>query len=181
VEEKPLSNACKSPMEIKIAKCPSCGREHLNRPVTLLATPQPPFTHWYTCPETGDPVSMSLFMVDDQTAVAVPNQILQRVLRCLLSKRWMIACFRVEGGRVWLEPDPVLFHDFPNGDFGVSIGMLYDSIKRFLKTDVLGVPAGSGLSEHKITDVPMPPAPAAAHKVTLFGDDDRLARDELLR
>jgi hypothetical protein len=175
--DEPLSRVCTTPnpMVIKIDKCP-CGRlgGHALVEVNLMVNPQPPFTHWYRCPDTGDPVLMSLLMLDDQTAIAVQNQILQSVIRCLLAKRWMIAFFRVEAGRVWLEPDPPLFHDFPNGDFGIAIAMLYESIKRYLKAPVLNVPPACGLTEHKITDVPMPPAPApsAVPRVTLFGETD---------
>ncbi len=165
-EDKELKQA--PTMTVRVPKCASCGKEHDGVEVKALATPQKPFTHWFTCPETGDPVPMALLMVDDQTAVAVHSQILQGVMRCLLARRYMMAFFRVEQGRIFC--DPTVYDDFPNGDFGRAVGLLHKHLCERLDRQTLDVPGESGLIEQAAK--PMAAGPAVlVPKVKLFGED----------
>ena len=162
-----LLNRAALPMAVRIPTCPACGEEHTDVPVKSLTTAQPPFTHWFSCPVNGDPVPMSLLMVDDKTAVAVHNRILQAVVQCLVARRYLIAFFRVEQGRIYC--DPPIFDEFPTGDFGRAIGLLYAQLKVTLDRQDLDIPAEHGLLEQ--AKAPMPTAPALLPKVKLFGEE----------
>lgn len=152
-------------MTVRVPRCAACGQQHDDVIVRPLATPQAPFTHWFSCPVNGDPVPLSILMVDDQTAVAVHNQILAAAVRCLLARRYMIAFFRVEQGKLTVEE---VFDEFPNGDFGRAVGLMYKHLLQRLDRKTLDVPLADGLLE--ASSAPMPTAVAPAPRVRLFGE-----------
>jgi hypothetical protein len=138
-------------MQVRIPKCSACGQEHASVEVFTLTTPQLPFTHWYSCPTNGDPVPLALMTAQDQTTQAIHSQILQAVTRCLIAKRWLIAFFRVEGGKVWC--DPPQYDGWPDGDFGAAVKLLAETVEKI-----------------KPQQTEMPPAPPLLPRVNLFGE-----------
>ena len=51
--------------QVKVSQCGSCGESHVVE-LTELASPKPPWTHWYVCPNTNDPVMASILVRDDR-------------------------------------------------------------------------------------------------------------------
>lgn len=58
-----FSNTSKSET-ISILECFSCGAKHDDLPINELNCGQPPYTHWYTCPTSGDPAHFTIGHID---------------------------------------------------------------------------------------------------------------------
>lgn len=95
---------------IQIRMCYSCNGQHDELPVTEYHRPNPPFTHWYTCPITNDPVPLTL-VVCNNIQHELHHRIMQEVFE-RQGKPFMFAMFypNLDGG-VTVNVHP---SDFPN-------------------------------------------------------------------
>jgi hypothetical protein len=85
MDRKPSAN-------VNISNCPSCDSEHNNQPVYEYAAASGPFSHWYTCPKSGDPVSM-LLKIGADDIVHVPDDLLGELLSAAESNSYVAAIF----------------------------------------------------------------------------------------
>ena len=85
---------------IDIHVCESCGQQHEGVQLHPYRKQQPPFTHWYGCPETTDPVALTV-MVHNGTNVQLHSRIMRDILQAQLHGRMMVlvASIPADGGR----------------------------------------------------------------------------------
>lgn len=95
---------------IQIRMCYSCNGQHDDLDVRPYHRPNPPFTHWYTCPVTDDPVPLSL-VVCNNVQHELHHKLMQEVFE-RQGKPFMFAMFypTLDGVTVNVHPS-----DFPNG------------------------------------------------------------------
>lgn len=55
---------------IDVDGCARCGGEHRVE-FREFARPAGQYTHWASCPETGDPILLEIVVVDEMAATAV--------------------------------------------------------------------------------------------------------------
>jgi hypothetical protein len=60
MEAKPLETTADQKIDIKV--CGSCRGKHEGVAVVSFANKNAPWTHWYACPKTGDPVPTGLYI-----------------------------------------------------------------------------------------------------------------------
>ena len=85
---------------------------------------------------------------ENDRALSEQEQRQQRTLesasRCVKSGKYLMAFFRIEDGKILCE---TVYEDFPNADFGRSVGLLYRHLKEQLHQVALQIPDGDGLME----------------------------------
>jgi hypothetical protein len=64
---------------IDIDTCPACRQRHEEVKLHPYVNAQPPFTHWYSCPENTDPVPLTIAMHN-----GLPNVLNSGILRNLI-------------------------------------------------------------------------------------------------
>ncbi len=110
---------------MKIDTCPSCGREHLE--VSMFAYQRPGvFTHWYECPETGDPIPVSVSV----SGRLIDQEISDALALAAGDDRWLCIVYRVHGNQLiafWKT------HQFPNGDLPVVLADLKVAFARVME------------------------------------------------
>lgn len=126
-------------MRVNINHCGGCDGSHEDIQVNEYARPQGPFTHWFTCPATADPVSLSLGMLKGGAGLEFSGPVIQELAKAQMAGRYMvIVCY------VHAEPDasgkfPLTLtrhgHKFPTGDVYPSkeceglVGLLMRNLK----------------------------------------------------
>jgi hypothetical protein len=102
-----------------IAECPGCGESHEGIQVSSFSvkTAKNPFTHWYTCPTTGDPVCSAVKSIGKHSYEIDP-EFMRQIMEAMRSGRFLMALFYVKDGsppeltRWWKTKS------FPKDDFG---------------------------------------------------------------
>jgi hypothetical protein len=108
------------PNRVRINDCPRCGQSH-DVEVTpyRLSQKRQPYTHWYTCPVTGDPASLNLTLEGE---VQLDQRVVVALAEAQATGQYMVAIWRVELGQLfrpfWLTGN------FPRGDVGTAIDAL---------------------------------------------------------
>lgn len=78
--------------KLPIEKCPSCGMAH-EEEVKRYSRANSPFTHWFQCPETGDPVSMSLVLDDDGQPLQLSDEVITKLISAQRTGRYLVSIF----------------------------------------------------------------------------------------
>lgn len=138
--------------KLNVTNCPSCDAPHQDLEISSFNKHTPPWTHWFTCPSTGDPVPLTLVMVDPKSGIEVNNVIIRNLVHAQQRGAYMVSIFRIEDGQVKL--DRTTFN-FPTGDFVNCISLLKADLER-----EIGPPQA----------VPLKDADDQAPLVNLFGN-----------
>ena len=108
------------PNEIRINECPRCGQAHeVVVKAYRLSPKRQPFTHWFTCPVTGDPASLNLTLEGE---VQLDQRVVVALAEAQSAGQYMAA--------IWWVKDGLLFRpfwltaNFPRGDVGPAIEAL---------------------------------------------------------
>jgi hypothetical protein len=106
------------PERINVASCPSCEQSHEYIEIKSCKGNSEPWTHWYTCPNTRDPV-MLVVVVENGKATVLRPDFLKAAVEAQQSNRYLFGVF-------WVvqrpgDEEPQLYHmwfqhDFPHGD-----------------------------------------------------------------
>jgi hypothetical protein len=82
---------------LDVLSCYSCGERHEGVTLHAFNKPIEPWTHWYTCPDSGDPVTLS---VDGKHAAPVERvrRVVTDIERAAQVGRWLACIFFVEEG-----------------------------------------------------------------------------------
>lgn len=81
---------------LNMRQCPSCDGSHEAIIVKELAKPAGSFTHWFSCPNTGDPVSLSLAMLKSGGGIELNGPVCQSLAEAQMAGRWMIAIWHID-------------------------------------------------------------------------------------
>lgn len=144
---------------LKIESCQSCGKSHNDVSATKLVGDQSPFTHWFTCPETGDPQLMTIQQRDAGSHGTTMDAIEKALHDAARAERYMVAVFHMENGKQILHRTS---HQFPVSEFDSSVKLLKENLE-----DEIGPPARQTLS---IASMPPP-------TVTLFEGENPIIVD----
>jgi hypothetical protein len=115
------------PAQLKIVGCRSCGESHDTIGFAELNVPTPPYTHFFSCPVTGDPVMLALLQGPAGGLVAVNTDILRDLVLAQATGKYMVCVFRLDGkddqGRpiVKLERKGI---DFPPASLDTAVEIL---------------------------------------------------------
>lgn len=157
-EEKPEAVITPAPEPVdttgnvlQVHHCGSCDGIHENVPVHPYAKTTPPYTHWFICPTTRDPVPLTLVMMDGKRGIEINNAIIHALVQAQKTNAYMVVIYRVEDGLVKLSRTT---QNFPTGDFDNSVKALKQDLDK-----EMGVPA----------EMPMREAPKPTPMVNLFG------------
>ncbi len=113
---------------LNIRQCPSCDGSHDDLQVREYSKPQGPFTHWFTCPNSKDPVSLSLLMLTSGEGMELNGAVCQALAEAQLAGRWMIAVFTI-------TPDGKLLcrrstAKFPTGDYDICMNLFRENLQQ---------------------------------------------------
>jgi hypothetical protein len=167
----PLAAAADLDERITVNECGSCGGVHERVLLHKYIKPIGPYTHWYSCTTTGDPVPLCLTMIGKSTALEIQAPILRELISALIDTRYLIAVWRVHpdpanptGTELTLEPP--IYREFPTEDplvgFGAAIGLLERKL-----TETLGRPIRSTEQQGPAK---LPPAGPRIPLVRMFGE-----------
>jgi len=141
--------------KLSIRECAACGGQHADLEIHEYKHRTPVGTHWFICPTTGDPVGLTLVMMDGQNGLEVHERIVLSLIEAQKSDSYLSAIFRIDEGLVKLTRTT---HNFPTGDFSKCLGLLKDDLERELQNAPTPLEA-------------MQEAKPIAPKVNLFGGD----------
>jgi hypothetical protein len=110
-------------LAIRIAECYSCGGLHEGVLLNDFKTSRAPYTHWFSCPTTEDPVPLVVSCGEDGGPVEISPELLHPVREAARHGRYfMMMCYITD------EPEsqePVKLHqlskDFPSDLYESSI------------------------------------------------------------
>jgi hypothetical protein len=97
---------------ISVNHCPACNGHHHRIEYRPMAQTLGLFNHYFTCPETGEPVPVSIVAFEDKT-LEIPQFVAAAVIRALLTGKWWFFVSRIEDGKIEWER---MCHDYPKGD-----------------------------------------------------------------
>lgn len=104
---------------LSIVNCYACDARHDGVEFHEYKTPNPPYTHWFICPRTNDPVMLTMVMNTAGDFVELHNAILRHLLIAQAAGQFLVAVFRIEDNKVklaWVK------HRFPNADISANDG-----------------------------------------------------------
>lgn len=114
---------------VSIRECLNCGGDHKDVEVHRYnakghARDHPYFSHWGTCPVTGDPVPLC---ISPETQVSLPADALIELAAAVKAGRYMVAVWKLHGGRLDTYK---LTHRFPKVDFKGALADLADLLRQ---------------------------------------------------
>ena len=134
-----------SDTRITIESCSVCGKRHKGVELRELSQKRTPWTHFYTCPETSDPVLTYLATRDDGTFITPHQDLIDSMVDAEKVGNIMGIVFRRKGGKIEMQR---VTKNFDREDFGKCLDMFKDYI------DEHGMPQKKELPEAE------PPRPA---------------------
>ncbi len=117
---------------VPIEKCPSCRGKH-ELPINAYSK-QEPWTHWYCCPDTGDPVNLTL-LLDDKEPLQLQGDLMRQIVLAHRTGQFFVAIFH------WEKDSPIgqqcpkwwVNHHLPHAEFGGCLKYLNDAF-----TEIVG-------------------------------------------
>ena len=108
---------------INVRKCGSCDGAHQSIEIKDFKKSHAPYTHYYFCPTTSDPVCTTLLCRDgDNSKVHEPNmQIVKHLVEAEAAGEYMVAVYRVDRGVLKLHRTSV---EFPTSMFEAAVKLL---------------------------------------------------------
>jgi len=112
---------------LDVRHCPACDGMHHRLPVNPFRRETPPWTHWYACPTTGDPVPLTLVMMSPDRGIEINNVLIRSLVTAQATNAYMVAVFRVQDGQIKLDRTT---QNFPTGDFQNCVTLLRQDLDR---------------------------------------------------
>lgn len=142
---------------IKILECHACGGLHNDVEIHEYNHPCGSFTHWYSCPTSGDPVSLTISSGTGLESVSIPPDLMRKVREASRVNRYLACIFWVDES---LPKDDQLQHTQESNNFPTKD---YLPCVRWLEQQLLQ--AGGPLDNNTL-----PEATERGPIVSLFGD-----------
>lgn len=132
-------------MQINVKQCPSCDRPHENVSLHEYSGKRAAWNNWYTCPVSGDPVSV-LVEVEGGKPFEVEPAIVESLMRARKAGKYVIAVFRREStpDGMWQTHCVQHPHDWPQDQFGECVNLLKQAFDK-----VVGPPAKEQMTRGK--------------------------------
>jgi len=114
---------------VGIKKCDSCDGAHEGVAMQAFVRQNSPFTHWFTCPVTGDAVPVSLVGLTSGDAINLESRVLQRFVEAQISGRYVVLVSFVNAeGKLMFN---CINNHLPHGDYFGEPGRkgLFDLIR----------------------------------------------------
>lgn len=110
---------------LPIEKCPSCKGQH-ELEIKRYHRRNSPYTHWFQCPETDDPVSMSLVLDDSGRPMQLSNEIIKQLIAAHRTGRYLVTIFHFDKDAPEKERIGQFYKNehFPNDEFGPMLKTL---------------------------------------------------------
>jgi len=139
---------------VSIRMCGACGSRHDKVQVVDFVRKNPPWTHWYGCPETGDPVPICIKM-HGPNVVEVSNRLTDIMVRAEAAGSFMFMVWFVDPDNPdKLNLDRVRYNLSPDHDA---------TVKRMFLENL-------GFDIEEIVVRELPPASEPVPSIDLFGD-----------
>lgn len=84
-----------------INECTVCGKRHDSVQLHAVVKPNSNFTHWYTCPETGEPEFVRLEQFEGKQS-EIDRKLVEQLATATQSGEWLVCVFRREGKKLSL-------------------------------------------------------------------------------
>ena len=84
---------------VDFEECGSCGKSHSISAINKYSTPQPPYTHWYICPTTGDPCGASIVSQNGKEQT-INASVLSRLATAHACENFLVAICWVDNGKL---------------------------------------------------------------------------------
>lgn len=132
---------------VAVPRCPRCGKPHYGTRAAAYRKPSPPWTHWFICPETHEPVSlyvavdgsddgrsagagaigaaMSRSVVAHPRGLEIDRTVIEHMFDAQASGQWLAAVFYVQGGRLQMHRRTA---NFPREDLMRAVDLLRDNL-----------------------------------------------------
>lgn len=81
---------------INVGRCPACSKSHERVLLAELKSGHGPFTHWYQCPELGDPVQTTIVVFDEGQHSEVNKEIVASAVNAQKAGRYLWAIFHLD-------------------------------------------------------------------------------------
>ena len=132
---------------VPIEKCPSCSGKH-ELPISAYSK-QEPWTHWYCCPETGDPVNLTL-LLDDKEPLQLNGDLMQWIVKAHRSAKYFIAVMHWDEEAPSGQQCPKWFanHHLPHAEFGGCVKWMKEEMDKIVGPQ--GVPAIQVAADHDL-------------------------------
>ncbi len=116
---------------VPIEKCPSCRGKH-ELPINTYSK-QEPWTHWYCCPETGDPVSLTV-LLDDTEPLQLQGDLMRRIVDAHRTSQFFVAIFHWEKDSPPGQQCPKWWvnHHLPHAEFGGCLKYMKDAFSEIV-------------------------------------------------
>ena len=173
-------------VQINVRNCPSCdGAHELVECHEYNATSASHggtklWSHWFTCPTTGDPVSV-LIQIDDGKVYEVEPEIIGSIMQARKAGKYVVAVFRQEpaGNGMWITHCTQHPHDFLTDHFGTCVNLLKDAFDKVVGPPTKEVPMLRAKPEPAVQLwQPQKMAPMQPVEQILDDDDDDAGRDK---
>lgn len=113
-------NGSESRVMLTVERCQCCRMRHEVELRPYHQHQVGAYSHWYQCPETSDPVPVSVVPYEGEP-VGIDAQLSEYMARCQRAGRFMAACWRLEDGVIHLDQR---CEDWPIADMPESLLML---------------------------------------------------------
>jgi len=100
--------------------CYACDAMHNALPLHAYKRSVPPWSHWYTCPTLGEPVSLTI-VTDGKGNVEIANSVLRSLADATRCGRYMVAIWYLDGGKIMMTRTTC---EYPQGEFAASVRLL---------------------------------------------------------
>lgn len=156
-------------LSIRIHKCPSCDGKHDQVDCHEYAVRRAAWTHWYTCPSTGDPVSV-LVEVEGGKLYEIDPAIIETLMQARKAGKFVVAVFRQEqaGENLWNTHCVQHPYDFPTDHFATCVNLLREAFDK-----VAGPPPKADEPMRRATPKPTLWNPVAVPRVQTIKDLQR--------
>ena len=113
--------------KLNVTQCAACDGPHESLDVQSFKRLTPPWTHWFMCPSTNDPVPLCLVMKDAEQGIEVSSTIVSKLIQAQVTGSYLVAIVRRNDDKLQLDR---VTHNFPTNDFAGAVKLLDDDLTK---------------------------------------------------
>lgn len=85
-------------MEVTVSQCPSCKSHHGTTPVTRYLEERHPWTHYFSCPTTGEPVNVSVVFDEHGKIINLNSDLMQWIVEASRDGVYLASIWHLKNG-----------------------------------------------------------------------------------